>query len=229
MVESFWSRVRDNLSSGHIRMLFVADIIPVELRRIIEFLNVQMNPAEVLGVEIRHFVGEGVRTLVPMVFGATAAAEQKKSQGRQLPRWDEPRFFAELAKRGNVVESEVAERLLRWAAGHGMRIWWGRGEKQGSFAPTPIHNGRSVFLFDVWTTGKLYFRFDYLRRHAAYGSPEARTELAARFSAITGIELPVNAIDRSPSLFLGSLASQATFDAFVGLVGEVFGRLTSVS
>jgi len=31
-----------------IRMLFVADRIPAELRRIVEFLNEQMDPAEVL-------------------------------------------------------------------------------------------------------------------------------------------------------------------------------------
>jgi hypothetical protein len=44
----FWKAVETNLSAGRIRMLFVADELPDELVRIIEFLNEQMNPAEVL-------------------------------------------------------------------------------------------------------------------------------------------------------------------------------------
>jgi hypothetical protein len=47
-VEDFWQRVKTNLQAGKIRMLFVADEIAAELRRIVEFLNAQMDPAEVL-------------------------------------------------------------------------------------------------------------------------------------------------------------------------------------
>jgi len=50
--EDFWELAKTNLQAGRIRLLFVADRIPGELRRIIEFLNQQMDPAEVLAVEI---------------------------------------------------------------------------------------------------------------------------------------------------------------------------------
>ncbi len=76
--DEFWQRVKTNLQAGKIRMLFVADVIPQELRRIIEFLNEQMDPAEVLGIEIKQYVGESMRTLVPRVIGQTAEAEGKK-------------------------------------------------------------------------------------------------------------------------------------------------------
>ena len=55
----FWSQVETNLEAGKIRLLFVADEIPSELRRIVEFLNEQMKSAEVLAVEIKQFTGEG--------------------------------------------------------------------------------------------------------------------------------------------------------------------------
>jgi len=42
--EQFWAKVKTNLQAGRIRMLFVADAIPPELRRIVEFLNEQMDP-----------------------------------------------------------------------------------------------------------------------------------------------------------------------------------------
>ncbi len=54
-----------NLRAGKIRLIFVVDKLPEELRRIVEFLNFQMNPAEVFAVEIRQFAKDGLRTLVP--------------------------------------------------------------------------------------------------------------------------------------------------------------------
>ncbi len=53
--EAFWELAKRNLRDGRVRLLFVADRIPTSLRRIVEFLNRQMNPAEVLAVEIRQF------------------------------------------------------------------------------------------------------------------------------------------------------------------------------
>ncbi len=36
-------------------MVFVADVIPDELMRITEFLNEQMNPAQVFAVEVKQY------------------------------------------------------------------------------------------------------------------------------------------------------------------------------
>jgi len=44
----------------------------------VEFLKEQMDPAEVLAVEIKQFVGEDLKTLVPHVVGQTS---RKKPQG----------------------------------------------------------------------------------------------------------------------------------------------------
>lgn len=46
-----------NLRAARIRMLFLTDRMPTELRRIVEFLNGQMQPAEVLAVELRQYEG----------------------------------------------------------------------------------------------------------------------------------------------------------------------------
>ncbi|HEV7797196.1 MAG TPA: DUF4268 domain-containing protein, partial [Pyrinomonadaceae bacterium] len=78
--EEFWQKANTNLQTGRVRLLFVADEIPTKLQRIVEFLNVQMNPAEVLAVEIKQFVGQGLRSLVPRVIGQTAEAQDKKEK-----------------------------------------------------------------------------------------------------------------------------------------------------
>ena len=41
-VEAFWLRAKTNLQAGRVRLVFVADVIPPELRRVVEFLNQQM-------------------------------------------------------------------------------------------------------------------------------------------------------------------------------------------
>lgn len=48
-LEAFWGGVKTNLQAGRVRLVFVADEIPAELRRIVEFLNEQMDPAQVHG------------------------------------------------------------------------------------------------------------------------------------------------------------------------------------
>ena len=50
--DEFWMKVKNNLEVGNIRLVFVADEIPTELVSIVEFLNKQMDPAEVFAVEV---------------------------------------------------------------------------------------------------------------------------------------------------------------------------------
>jgi hypothetical protein len=85
-VDGFWDRVSTNLRAGKVRLVFVADELPAELQRVIEFLNVQMSPAEVIGIEVRQYVGEGLQTLVPRVLGQTLEAQQRKGRTASSPR-----------------------------------------------------------------------------------------------------------------------------------------------
>ena len=75
--ENYWMSVKTNLDLGKVRMIFLADKIPFELKRIIEFLNEQMNPAEVLDVEIKQYTNGKHKTLVPRIIGQSSKIEQK--------------------------------------------------------------------------------------------------------------------------------------------------------
>ncbi len=114
--EAFWRQAKENLQAGRYRMIFVADIIPMELLRIIEFLNGQMDPAQVMALEVRQFVGQGLTALVPKVVGQTAAALQKKgSTGQSEKRqWNENSFFTALTERQGP---EVRELLVPYWTG----------------------------------------------------------------------------------------------------------------
>ena len=67
--DEFWNNVETNLKIGNLRMIILADEIPTELKRIVEFLNEQMKPAEILAIEVKQFVGNNMKTLVPRVIG----------------------------------------------------------------------------------------------------------------------------------------------------------------
>ena len=215
--ESFWQSVKTNLHAGRIRMLFVADEIPDELRRVVEFLNSQMDPAEVLAVEIKQYVGENLKTLVPRVIGGTATAEQKKRTSRQTQQWDESSFMAELERKGGSDLVSVARQILDWVSPRVTRIWWGRGSTAGSFVPVFEWAGDKHQLFTIhtgWTGTAPGFEtaFQYQANKPPFNDAEKRRDLLMRFNTIPGVSLPPDSIDRRPSIPLANLASQDALD-----------------
>ncbi|MGC9514407.1 MAG: hypothetical protein ACP5EL_01980 [Methanocrinis sp.] len=157
-VEYFWDRVKTNLQAGKIRQVFVADGISPELGRIVEFLNGQMDPAEVLAVEMRQYVGEGLKTLVPR----SSAKQQRRSQNR-IPgeRCGTKRNFFRVWKvdmtSGTLRLPE--RRIYEWAKEKTDLIAWGRGRYDGSFSPKVDHKGPYYWTIGVWTYGKIYIPF----------------------------------------------------------------------
>jgi hypothetical protein len=135
-VGEFWQKVKTNLQAGRVRMLFVADEIPPELRRVVEFLNEQMDPAEVLALEVKQFVGPGMKTLVPRVIRQTAVAEQRRSGGSSNRDTIGPdQFFAELAARNGIAEVQVIRRLVDWTMAVGLEPSYAKGSTLSSFIP----------------------------------------------------------------------------------------------
>lgn len=84
-VDNYWRQAETNLRDGRIRLVFVADVIPEELRAIIEFLNERMADVEVFEVEVRRYSEEGGNECyVPRLIGATAVATRVKGLGPTL-------------------------------------------------------------------------------------------------------------------------------------------------
>lgn len=218
-VETFWRQVKTNLQAGRIRLIFVADDIPPELRRVVEFLNRFMDPVEVLAVEVKQYVGQDLKTLVPRVIGQTAEAQSKKLGGAAPGRqWDEPSFFQELGERHGAEAVAVATRILEWARARADRLWWGRGSKSGSYVPVLNHKQRDHQLFAVWTYGMVELYFYWYQFKPPFKSEELRRELLGRLNAIEGIALPDEAINRRPSIGMSALKDETALNEFL----EVF-------
>ena len=195
-VEGFWARVRTNLQAERVRMILVADEIPRETQRIIEFLNGQLDPAEVLGVEIRQYMGDGTRTLVPQVVGRTAEAEQRKAGARTRRQWDLESFEDDLAERRGEAEVSAARRIRSWAAGHGVRIAWGQGAKYGSFILKASQGGIEHSIFSISTAGEIQIHFGMMRQ-PPFDALDKRQELLNRLNDIPGVEVRASDLETS--------------------------------
>lgn len=224
-IEQFWQKVKTNLQAGKLRLVFVADEIPTELKRIVEYLNSQMDPTEVLAVEIKRYSGNGLTTLVPRIFGQTAEAQQKKSvTSSETRQWDERSFFGELQRRHGSDATVIARKILDWAHVNG-QVWWGQGARSGSFVPFFTHKGTDHPLFAVWTYGRVEIYFYWYTRRAPFDSDLKKKELLSKLNAIAGINLPDDAINKRPgipiSAFTADDALKSFFEIFEWFINEV--------
>ena len=106
--DAFWKDVETHLRASNLRLLIVADEIPPELVRSIEFLNEQMQNVDVLAVEVKRYASAGSETFVPTVIGALAA-HPAKTASQVWTRTTFPSAFS------NPTHSDAAKRLLEAA------------------------------------------------------------------------------------------------------------------
>lgn len=198
--DKFWETVKTNLKAGNLRLIFVADEIPAPLQRAVEFLNEQMDPAEVLAVEIKQYIGQGLKTLVPRVIGQTGEAQQRKAVPRTKNKWDEQSFFEDLERRQGETETTAARKILTWAKDRGLRITWGEGGRTGLFVPVLDHKNQGYYPFAVATSGRLQVYFQWNKDKPPFDSEEKRLELLDKLNSIEGIELSPSVITGRPSL-----------------------------
>jgi hypothetical protein len=211
--QDLWDRADTNLKAGKMRLVFVADSIPPELRRIVEFLNAQMSETQVVAVEIKQYVGEGLKTLVPKVIGQTQEALDKKSTARVSREWDEPSFFAALQEQ-HPAGVQVARRIYKWAEESMPESIWGHGAS-GSFNLRMAHKGIWYQPMSMWTYGSLNFQFEYLAGKPPFDRVEIRLEFLHRLNEIPGVDLDESTAGVKPArprVLLGALSEEGAVE-----------------
>jgi hypothetical protein len=215
-VGAFWEKVATNLKLGRVRLIFVADEIPAELKRIVEFLNEQMSPAEVLAVEVKQYVGPDpkLKGLVPRLIGQTSAAE-RKGQQREGRQWDEASVFTTLAEKRGSDEVAAARKILEWARSQLPRFTWGHGRVDGSFAPVLDHGSVPHWLFVLYTNGRVEIQFQYMRLKPPFDELSKRRELLRRLNEIPGIQISEEALEKRPSIALAAFVDPVALKQFL--------------
>lgn len=212
--EDFWKQVEANLRAGHVRMVFVADRLPRELVRIVEFLNEQMSEAEVLGIELRQYLGaDDQRVFVPSVVGRTSRAIEAKT-GASGTSWNLDSFMAAAIERRTDEEVAFVEELL----GHVERcdgyLKFGSGLTPGLSGWYPLNGDhRPVFNLNINVpTRQAYLSF-YVADLAKQLSHEQLEQALAQLEAIPAYAGSVAATRQAdyvkwPTAFLPAIVSE---------------------
>ena len=185
-IEDFWKTVEKNLHEGRVRLLFISDRIPSELRRVVEFLNQQMSGTEVIAIEVKQYTGSGQTALVPRVLGLSESAQKRKEQKlRRLTPWTKEEFLENLRSRAlgeatvNIVESllGMAQRLQSEGL---IEITWGKGRESGSFS---LKHRDSNYI-SVFSSGVIQLNMGYWKQ-----SMEAREKIASELGKKLNIDI----------------------------------------
>ena len=206
--DEFWQKVGDNLAAGRIRMVFVADRLPAELIRIIEFLDEQMQPAQVLGVEMPQYVGEGHQLLVPKLVGRTV---KSSPIGRQ---WTEERILDTCTATLDPNTAAVVKRLLAHAHQLGDRVNLGKAQSAGmsawyNVAGKPTYVWKATIAVAPDQPGaSLFFYFPLLREKLGLAAYAHFVELLTKVKSYPKLNeaLPEGA-KKYPSVNLVKLAA----------------------
>lgn len=213
-VIEFWQSLKTNLQAGRIRLLFVADYIPPELRLIVEFLNKQMDPAEVLALELRQFEGAGMRTIVPLVYGQTQDATGRKKPGGPARDWTQGEVLLRLREKlGDDLYKIAGEVVSRFQA-EGADISTGKGATYGSIRAAVGPAEHKFNAFTLWDNGNIEVAFQRMMGSSSFKDESKRSEFLARLNKIEGLTLPASAIDKFPSVPLKLLRDEVNRQRF---------------
>jgi hypothetical protein len=220
--ESFWRQAEANLRSGRIRLVFAADRIPRELARIVEFLNEQMRPAEVLAIELDQFTSAtGHQTLVPRLVGATERARTGKAVLPPSEPVSEVEWLASTEVQSGAAARAGAERLIRWFRESGCEV--GCTSSQDSlYAKVARADGEPAWPFFLRrSTGRLELSLRNLTWVPGFKDTPSRAALLARFRALPAEVATTGNPGGWPSVALGELGRQEFWDAFTGFARDV--------
>lgn len=184
--QQFWEQVDANFVAGRIKMVFVADTIPRELARIVEFLNEQMK-ADVRAVELSWFESEGgVTALTPRVIGETERAQTEKAARTALPPITRDAWIEKhLAKFGpaTVNAAEAYIQLVAEAGGHADVT-----TAQGSIIAVMEAGSDTIYPLALSRYGKgsVQLCLNYLVNREAFADLQVRQALYERLVEVAG-------------------------------------------
>lgn len=225
--EVYWRQVEANLRSGRIRMVFVADQIQKELRRIIEFLNEQMRPAEVLAVEVEHFMTPGgLRLLTPRVIGQTERASTTKTiSASQAPALNLADWLETLRDRHGVQIDGSARVLIAWMTAAGLSPVVKRSNDAVAFQVS-LPNGKIVLPFFIRrSSGKVEVSLANLASLPPFADDASRKDVLARLGALPGVPLSTNHAAGWPNVPLTDLARADVFEAWTAIASDILTKL----
>jgi hypothetical protein len=134
---------------------------------VVDFLNKQMERAEVLLVEDRLYEKDGVRVVAPTMFGYTEEARQVKktvtvTKGERK-KWNKALFFTDAQERLPDAQLKAVKKLYEKSQSLMSEISWGTGKSRGSFSVKLPQLAKNSIL-NVYSNGDLCIPFGSINK-----------------------------------------------------------------
>ena len=121
-----------------------------------------MERSEVLLVEARQFLHNGLKVVVPNLFGFTEEARQVKKTIVIAPgpkkKWNRDSFFQHAAEHLESNQFGAVKKIFKKCEDLHCELFWGRGKIHGSFSVKWPHIGNNALL-TMWSNGGLAINF----------------------------------------------------------------------
>ncbi|WP_405243197.1 hypothetical protein [Lentisalinibacter salinarum] len=192
--DEFFQRVEENLREGQVRMVFLLEEAPFQLRSIVDFLNRQMERSEVLLIEARQYEDCESRIVVPSLFGYTEEARRVKrtisvDKGRRRS-WNRERFLQEVSEKFPPRDVQLFTSVLDQLEAMDADMSWGTGVKTGSTNPKWQQLSQKS-LISIYTDGKLSLNFPWLEE-------DVREKFRVEVESNTRLSIPDDYRDKYP-------------------------------
>lgn len=223
--EQFWEQVDANFAAGRIKMVFVADTIPRELARIVEFLNEQMK-ADVRAVELTWFEGEGITALAPRIIGETERAQNEKAARSALPKISRDEWIEGSLRDFGADAIEAAHHyvdLIAAAGGHAEVT-----RAQASLIAVFDLPGDTIYPITLSRQGKgsVQLCFAYLMNRPAFADEGVRRQIYDQLTSIVGA-LSTSKISGYPGFPLAKLNDPLVRRDLLALLEQIRRRATT--
>ena len=181
-LDGFWEIVESNLRQGKIRLIIASDELRPEVRRMIEYLNNEMQNAEILGLELRCYGDDSEQlVLVPHLVGLTEAIRQQKGgRAGSTSRTSQQEFLDSF--QGEI--RQYFEVVLDKARQENLVIFWGQ---KGFSLRVTAPSGKLSSIFYGFPTGAHGRAYPFVWAIARYlGDEKYEDEIRQRFAKVEG-------------------------------------------
>ncbi|MBT6313936.1 MAG: hypothetical protein HOJ21_12095 [Alphaproteobacteria bacterium] len=197
--------------------MIAADEIPLELARILEFMNEQMR-AEVWGVELRYYeASDGRRTLVPRIIGDTAKSYLNRTRNSRAPAphisqedWLQE-YIEPLDPRTKAGVDIMLEFLNERSAS--VEVNNSGYAISGAFERV---SGRLAYLFRIRQDGSIRIDFGWSKTYPQLNNEQLRIEIQQEFNQVLKGNLKTTTKSHSgaPSFDASLLTQKQVFSEF---------------
>jgi len=234
--EGIWEKVAQNLRQERLRLVFLADKFQPETQRVIEFMNRQMQLSEVYAVEVRQYVGLGLKTLVPRVLNSSVLqADRRAAATGSVEPWTRDRFYSDLLTRRGEQAVTVLRKVDEWGqAQPRVATLFGEGKFDGSIQITHKHGddpsiyqpGDTVFV-TLWTYGRVEIEFKFLMQRKIFAPDALREELWRRLTSKSSLKIDKQRIAKRPSVQWSELVDAANMETLLSAMEWIVSELNA--